>query len=142
MAGSSVKKVILSQSQILASGGKVVLGVPCDGDIESIQVLQSTAGTTGVDVNTIQATRVRAGATQALLSTAGKITQAAGAGVGIETDPKRTAIATPTGCTKPVLNNTYRRLRKGDAVEFSFAFNGSYSPFPTFICAIVLRPTF
>lgn len=137
---SITKRITLAATAVTAAGGKITVTSPVPGRIEEIQIIQANAGAVHVDLNTLQVTRVRGGAAQALLSTAGKLTLAAGHGVGISTSKKRTAIPTPAGCTKPVLNGAYVAVRAGDSFELSWAANGAPNPWPTLGLAIIVKP--
>lgn len=133
-------RIVLSAAAVTAAAGKIVVTSPVPGTIEEVQILQTNAGGVHTDLNTLQVTRVRGGATQALLSTAGLITRAAGAGVGVSTSKKRTAIATPANCTKPVLNTAYRRVNAGDGFELTWTANGAPNPWPTLALNIIVKP--
>lgn len=140
-------------SRLLVQGGGIVLTgsgthhaliVPTDGVIENVRFQQATAGTSGTSwtVATNAAYRVRHGAADvALLTTAPVVTLAAGVGAGVDTSKRKDALATPSGCTKPVLAAGAVRVKKGDILRFNISTTGAYAPFPVAAIAVTIVPT-
>jgi hypothetical protein len=132
---STLRRLTYKESFIVltGSGSHAAFPVPANGVIDNIAFQQATPGTTGTSWTTALAAslRKRLGAADVqLFTTAPVVTLAAGAGAAVETNKRKDAIATPAGCTKPVMAAGAIRVKKGDILYFNVSTTGAYAPFP------------
>jgi hypothetical protein len=124
------------------TAGIVDLGiVRTKGRIRRFMVSQRTTGTGGTSA-TYALKKRRATTESDVLGTAAVLTLAAGVGAGVDSSKANDAVATPSGCTKPVLSSVAGALdvNPGDQLYVVVSHSGVYSPDPAFLACVEVVP--